>query len=167
MRHSLWLVRRMDLRLGAAAKPCCIAMRYQAHIETYTGLVEVGVGVIPGWGGCKELLFRAFNSEKKGIFGGAMPATKLVFETIAMAKVAESADIARDMNILNAKSRISMNRDRLLHDAKELVLELAVDYTPPEQTTIKLAGKSGRVALDMAVKGMAALWQKLPRMIKQ
>ncbi len=134
----------------------------QAHVETYPGLVEVGVGVIPGWGGCKELLFRAFQSEKKGIFGGVMPATKLVFETIALAKVAESAELAKDLNILNDKSRISMNRDRLLQDAKDLVLELAEDYTPPEVGTIKLAGKSGQVALDMAVKGMAALGKVTP-----
>ncbi len=134
----------------------------QAHVETYTGLVEVGVGVIPGWGGCKELLFRAFNSEKKGIFGGSMPATKTVFETIALAKVSESAELAKDLNILNAKSRISMNRDRLLQDAKNLVLELAEGYTPPEVGTIKLAGKSGQVALDMAVKGMAALGKVTP-----
>jgi len=134
----------------------------QAHVETYTGLVEVGVGVIPGWGGCKELLFRAFNSEKKGIFGGVMPATKTVFETIGLAKVSESAELAKDLNILNEKSRITMNRDRLLFDAKNLVLELAEDYTPPEVGTIKLAGKSGRVALDMAVKGMAALGKVTP-----
>ncbi|MDG1287662.1 MAG: 3-hydroxyacyl-CoA dehydrogenase NAD-binding domain-containing protein [Rickettsiales bacterium] len=134
----------------------------QAHVETYTGLVEVGVGVIPGWGGCKELLFRAFNSEKKGIFGGAMPATKTVFETIALAKVSESAELAKDLNILNEKSRITMNRDRLLFDAKNLVLELAEGYTPPEAATIKLAGKSGRIALDMAVKGMAALGKVTP-----
>ena len=134
----------------------------QAHVETYPGLVEVGVGVIPGWGGCKELLFRAFNGGKKGIFGGSMPATKQVFETIALAKVGESAELAKDLMILNEKSRISMNRDRLLQDAKNLTLELAEGYTPPEVGTIKLAGKAGRVALDMAVKGMAALGKVTP-----
>ncbi len=134
----------------------------QAHIETYSGLVEVGVGIIPGWGGCKEMLFRSFYGEKKGFFGGAMPATKTAFETIALAKVSESAELAKDLNILNSKSRISMNRDRLLQDAKNLALELAEGYTPPEAKTIKLAGKSGRIALDMAVKGMAAMGKVTP-----
>lgn len=134
----------------------------QAHVETYSGLVEVGVGVIPGWGGCKEMLFRAFNTEKKGFFGGAMPATKEVFERIGLAKVCESAELGKDLQILNDKSRISMNRDRLLQDAKDLALELADGYTPPEMGTLKLAGKSGRVALDMAVKGMAALGKVTP-----
>ena len=130
----------------------------QAHIETYPGLVEVGVGVVPGWGGCKELLFRAFSGKKKGFFGGGpLPATKQVFETIGLAKVGESAELAKDLGFLNEKSRISMNRDRLLQDAKNLALELAKDYEAPEVGTIKLAGKAGRVALDMAVKGMAAL----------
>ena len=137
----------------------------QAHIESYTGLVEIGVGVIPGWGGCTELLFRHLAPKgpvKSGGFtlpqiGGAMPAVKEVFETIAMAKVSTSAEEARDMKILNDKSRITMNRDRLLHDAKQLCLSLAEGYRPPEPTTIKLPGKAGRIAIDMAVKGFAAM----------
>lgn len=160
------------MALGGGCETLLHCDAVQAHIETYPGLVEVGVGVIPGWGGCKEMLIRhlAQPSGGKGlgtmaaqmVGGGAMPAVKTVFETIALAKVAESAELARDLKILNDKSRISMNRDRLLPDAKELCLDLAKDYTPPEPATVKLPGKSGRVALDMAVKGMAALGKVTP-----
>jgi len=134
----------------------------QAHIETYPGLVEVGVGVIPGWGGCKEMILRHFNAKDKGMFGGPLPSTKTVFETIGLAKVAESAELARDLKILNEKARITMNRDRLLLDAKALCQSMVEGYTPPEPQTVKLAGKAGKVALDMAVKGMAALGKVTP-----
>lgn len=149
------------MALGGGCETILHCDAIQAHAESYPGLVEVGVGVIPGWGGCKELLFRHLTSKKLG-FGGAMPAVKTVFETIALAKVAESAELARELGILNEKSRISMNRDRLLQDAKNLCLELAVNYTPPAAQTIKLPGKSGRIALDMAVKGLAALGKVTP-----
>jgi 3-hydroxyacyl-CoA dehydrogenase len=99
----------------------------QAHIESYVGLVEAGIGVIPGWGGCKELLLRhvvAGEAAAKAIAagkrpevimgGGPMPAISKAFEYISMAKVAGSAAEAQEMLILNSKSRISMNRRRVL-----------------------------------------------------
>ena len=135
-----------------------------AHIESYIGLVEVGIGVIPGWGGCKELLLRhtaaaeaAQKSIAKGekpdmlMAGGPMPAISKVFEYISMAKVAGSAAEAQDMLILNAKSRISMNRRRVLADAKTLALELAHNYAPPEPRLLRLPGETGYVALQLAV----------------
>jgi 3-hydroxyacyl-CoA dehydrogenase len=149
------------MALGGGCETILHCDAIQAHAESYPGLVEVGVGVIPGWGGCKELLFRHLTNKKLG-FGGSMPAVKTVFETIALAKVAESAEQAREIGILNDLSRISMNRDRLLQDAKNLCLELAVNYTPPAAQKIKLPGKSGRIALDMAVKGLAALGKVTP-----
>ncbi len=149
------------MALGGGCETILHCDAVQAHLESYPGLVEVGVGVIPGWGGCKELLFRHLTNKKLG-FGGSMPAVKTVFETIALAKVAESAELARDLGILNDLSRISMNRDRLLQDAKNLCLELAQNYTPPAAQTVKLPGKSGRIALDMAVKGLAAMGKVTP-----
>lgn len=149
------------MALGGGCETLLHCDAVQAHLETYPGLVEVGVGVIPGWGGCKELLIRHAANSKGGI-GGSIPIVKNVFETIGLAKVGESAELARDMLILNAQSRITMNRDRLLPDAKELCLKLAENYTAPEPATIKLPGKSGRIALDMAVKGMAALGKVTP-----
>jgi 3-hydroxyacyl-CoA dehydrogenase len=136
----------------------------QAHIESYPGLVEVGIGVIPGWGGCKELLLRhvaAGEAAQKAIAagkkpemlmgGGPMPAISKAFEYISMAKVAGSAAEAQEMLILNAASRISMNRRRVLADAKSLALELAQNYAPPEPRTIRLPGESGYTALKLAV----------------
>jgi 3-hydroxyacyl-CoA dehydrogenase len=136
----------------------------QAHIESYVGLVEAGIGVIPGWGGCKELLLRhvaageaagkaiAAGKRPEVIMGsGPMPAISKAFEYISMAKVAGSAAEAQEMLILNSKSRISMNRRRVLADAKELALQLAENYTPPEQRTIRLPGDSGYTALKLAV----------------
>jgi 3-hydroxyacyl-CoA dehydrogenase len=147
----------------------------QAHLESYPGLVEAGIGVIPGWGGCKELLLRhiaAANAAQKAIMkgekpavmmsGGPMGAISKAFEYISMAKVAGSAQEARDMLILNDKSRISMNRRRVLADAKELALALAENYTPPAATPVRLPGASGKLALDMAVEGFVKSGKATP-----
>ncbi len=140
-----------------------------AHIESYPGLVEVGVGVIPGWGGCKELLFRHLalaeqsaqtiatgQMPKPFMPSGAMPSISKAFETIMLAKVATSAEEARDLLILNEASRIIMNRRRVLPGAKALCLELAGGYQPPESHAIQLPGASARTALLMAIDGFRA-----------
>jgi 3-hydroxyacyl-CoA dehydrogenase len=140
----------------------------QAHIESYPGLVEVGVGFVPGWGGCKEMLGRhlalAQQSTKAIQSGkmpkpympdGPMPAISKAFEYISTAKVAGSAQEAQDMLILNAKSGISMNRRRVLADAKKRALALAEGYTPPEPYVMHLPGASGAAALSMAVENFA------------
>lgn len=124
----------------------------QAHSETYAGLVEVGVGVIPGWGGCKEMLLRvAQESRESRVASGPMPVVSRAFEQIAMAKVSGSAQEAREMLILNAASGVTMNRTRVLADAKALAVKLAEGYAPPEPRTIRLPGASGKAALMMAL----------------
>ena len=123
----------------------------QAHAETYTGLVEVGVGIVPGWGGCKEMLVRGWSDPKRR--GGPMPPVIKAFETIAMAAVAKSAAEARDLLILRSDDGITMNRDRLLADAKANALALAENYSPPEAPEISLPGKTARTAMAMAVEG--------------
>ena len=133
----------------------------QAHAESYMGLVEVGVGLVPGWGGCKEMMVRALTSGKTG-FGGAMPAVSRVFETIGLAKVSRSAKQARGLGFLREGDGISANRDRLLADAKARALALADGYAPPEPATVKLPGKTGRVALKMAVRGLAKTRKATP-----
>jgi 3-hydroxyacyl-CoA dehydrogenase len=125
----------------------------QAHAETYAGLVECGVGLLPGWGGCKEMLGRWSTDPQMP--KGPMPAPMKVFEMISTAKVAKSAAEAREMLILRRTDRVTMNRYRLLADAKQRALELAVDYKAPEAREIVLPGPSGRVALDQAVAGFA------------
>lgn len=147
----------------------------QAQMESYPGLVEAGIGVIPGWGGCKELLWRHAAAAKamqasimKGekpamlITAGPMGAVGKAFEYISMAKVAGSAAEAREMLILNEKSRITMNRRRVLADAKNLARELSHDYVAPEQTTIRLPGASGKAALDLAVQNFRASGKATP-----
>ncbi len=121
----------------------------QAHAESYIGLVEVGVGIIPAWGGCKELLARVADF---GISAnGPMAAVSTAFETIGLAKVAKSAQQAQDIGYLAPTDRITMNRERLISDAKSFLLELAEDYQPPTPHEYFLAGETGRVALEMAV----------------
>ncbi|MFD2206444.1 3-hydroxyacyl-CoA dehydrogenase/enoyl-CoA hydratase family protein [Kiloniella antarctica] len=139
------------LALGGACELLLHSDAVQAHAETYTGLVEVGVGIIPGWGGCKELLCR-WALAKDGP-KGPMPPVSKVFELVGLAQVAKSAEEARDMKVLRSSDGISMNRDRLLADAKAKALELAENYTVPVPVEITLPGESGAVALNLAVEG--------------
>lgn len=121
----------------------------QPHSELYTGLVEVGVGVIPGWGGCKEMLNRWASDPKYP--KGPMPAVTKAFELIGTATVSKSAAQARSMRILRSSDAITMNKDRLLADAKSKALAMCEDYKPPEPPEFHLPGPSGKTALDMAV----------------
>jgi 3-hydroxyacyl-CoA dehydrogenase len=141
------------LALGGGCEFLLHSSAVQAHAETYAGLVECGVGVVPGWGGCKEMLGRW--ATEPSMPKGPMPATAKVFEMISTAKVAKSAAEAREMGILRKTDRITMNRYRLLADAKARALELAVDYKAPVPREIMLPGPSGRVALQLAVDGFA------------
>ncbi len=120
-----------------------------AHAESYIGLVEVGVGIVPGWGGCKEMLLRGKNSTM--LKNGPMPAVSQSFETIAMAKVSTSAFEAKDLLFLREDDDIIMNRDRVLQAAKQKVLQMAENYQTPEKAVIKLPGPPGKAALDLAV----------------
>jgi 3-hydroxyacyl-CoA dehydrogenase len=141
------------LALGGGCEILLHSAAVQAHAETYAGLVECGVGVIPGWGGCKEMLGRW--ATEPTMPKGPMPAPAKVFEMVSTAKVAKSAAEAREMGILRKGDRITMNRYRLLADAKARALELAVDYKAPAPREIVLPGPSGRVALGLAVDGFA------------
>jgi 3-hydroxyacyl-CoA dehydrogenase len=132
----------------------------QAHAETYVGLVEVGVGVIPGWGGCKELLTRWTLNKRRP--GGPMPPVIKAFETISVASVAKSAAEAGDYLFLREGDGISMNRDRLLADAKAKALSMVEGYTPPEPVEINLPGATAQVAMEMAVEGFAKLGKVTP-----
>ncbi|MGB1077764.1 MAG: 3-hydroxyacyl-CoA dehydrogenase, partial [Bdellovibrionales bacterium] len=129
---------------------------------------EVGVGLIPGWGGCKEMILRyqqqeAANYDKAT--GGKqvwfapkntpMGAVRKAFETIALAKVAKSAGEAKEIGYLKDSDGITMNRDRLLFDAKKQALALAKDYKAPEPVEdIRLPGATGFTALDLAVSDL-------------
>ena len=151
------------MALGGGCESLLHCDAVQAHAETYIGLVEVGVGLIPGWGGCKEMLVRHMTGKRRGILGGgAMPVISKLFQTIGLAKVSRSAAQAFEYGYLRDGDRITANRDRLLADAKARALELAENYQPPESQEIKLPGKSARVALMMAVRGLAKTRKATP-----
>jgi 3-hydroxyacyl-CoA dehydrogenase len=140
------------MALGGGCEVLLHCDAIQAHAETYLGLVEVGVGLVPAWGGCKEMLLRWMNNPKHP--QGPMAAVGKVFETIGMANVSRSAEEARDLLFLRPTDNISMNRDRLLADAKAMARRLAVDYSPPTPPEIRLPGPSGRAAMTMAVRDL-------------
>ena len=152
------------LCLGGGTEISLHAAARQPHAELYTGLVEVGVGLLPGGGGCKEMLLRAIDgaTAARGGKGSAdalagsiemLEAMKRAFETIATAKVATSAHEARSLGFLNDSDRISMNRERVLSDAKARALELVrTGYEPPvPRTDIPAPGESLLATLKMGV----------------
>ena len=137
------------LALGGGCEICLAADAITAHAETYMGLVETGVGIVPAWGGCAEMLARLDRDPKRP--NGPVAATAQAFRTIAMATVAKSAMEAREHGFLAATDDIVMHRDHLLARAKARALAMAEGYTPPEPPTYRLAGRSGQAALDIAV----------------
>ena len=151
------------LALGGGCEAILLADYVQAHAETYCGLVEVGVGLIPGWGGCKEMLQRYYlASQKPGGAKGPIPHVKQAFETIGMARVAKSAADARDIGYLRETDGITMNRDRLLFDAKQKAVEMSKNYTAPVPFAIPLPGPSGKFALELAVNDLVKSGKATP-----
>ncbi|MEA2206423.1 MAG: 3-hydroxyacyl-CoA dehydrogenase [Blastocatellia bacterium] len=131
--------------------------RVRAAAETYIGLVEVGVGIIPAGGGTKELLLRALDSIPKNVDDAdPFPFVKRAFETIALAKVATSAEEARTLGFLGEDDTISMNTDRLIADAKKEVLALAASgyVQPQERTDILAMGNSALATLKLGIHQM-------------
>ncbi len=142
------------LTLGGGCEFVLNADAVQAHAESYIGLVEAGVGLVPGWGGCTELLARLAADPRRP--RGPMPPVATAFETIGMAKVAKSAFEAKEMGFLKDTDGITFNRERLLADAKARALVLAKDYQAPEPLELTLPGPAGKTALDFAVRDLLA-----------
>ncbi len=144
---------QMNMALKYAAKPvvaapfsralgggCEIVLhctRAQASAETYIGLVEVAVGVIPAAGGCKELLARLKDPLR-------------IFELIGYAKVSTSAEDARKLGLLHRADSVSMNPERLIGDAKALALSLVPTYSPPAPASISLQGESAYAMMKLS-----------------
>ena len=146
-----------NMALGGGCEILLHSDFVQAHIELYTGLTEAALGILPAWGGCKELLGR-FSDNKK-YHNGPMPAVLKTFETIAMAKVSSSAQEAKKIGFLKNTDGITMNRDRLLFDSKQKALELSKDYSPPEQYKYNLPGLTAVTALELGLQNMRLLGQ--------
>jgi 3-hydroxyacyl-CoA dehydrogenase len=123
--------------LGGACELVLHSTRAQASAETYIGLVEVAVGLIPAGGGCKELLARLHDPLR-------------IFELIGYAKVSTSAEDARKLGLLHRSDSISMNPERLIFDAKALALSLAPNYSPgAPRNDIKVAGESAYATMKL------------------
>ena len=134
-----------------------------AHAETYAGLVEAGVGLVPAWGGCKELLARFSRPGVAGPApGGPMPPVSRAFEMVGLAKVSQSAAEARELGILRHGDVIVMNRDRVLGEAIDRVLALRDGYAAPEPPLFRLPGRSGKVALELGVGDLARAGRATP-----
>jgi 3-hydroxyacyl-CoA dehydrogenase len=123
--------------LGGGCEWMLHAARCQASAELYCGLVEIGVGLIPAGGGCKEMLARLRDPRK-------------VFELIGYAKVSTSAEDARNLGLLHKADGISMNKERLIFDAKALALSLVPSYNPgAPRTDIKVGGEGAFAAMKL------------------
>jgi 3-hydroxyacyl-CoA dehydrogenase len=152
------------LCLGGGTEISLHAAARQPHAELYMGLVEVGVGLLPGGGGCKELLLRAVDgvaaargkhASSDALAGSVemLHAMRRAFENIATAKVATSAYEARALGFLNDSDRITMNRERVLSDAKTRALELVrAGYEPPiPRSDIPAPGENLLATLKLGV----------------
>jgi 3-hydroxyacyl-CoA dehydrogenase len=148
------------MALGGGCEISLHATRIQAAAEAYIGLVETGVGLIPGGGGSKEMLIRANERAASGEDLDLFHALRPIFETVAMAKVGTSAEESRELGFLRREDGISMNRDRLVADAKEVALALfrggyqpaAANWQEGAQSTqIKVLGEQFLATAKMGV----------------
>lgn len=142
-----------NMTLGGGAEVTLPAASVQASAESYIGLVEVGVGLIPGGGGTKELYLKMLRDMPQGVDFDLMKVANTVFERVATAKVSTSAEEAKEIGFLNNYDGISVNPDHLLHDAKQRVLALAqLGYKAPKREKIPVVGDAGYAAMMLGAK---------------
>lgn len=141
------------MTLGGGVEMMLHATRVRAAAETYVGLVEVGVGLIPGGGGTKEMLVRAMDATPQDPEADTFVLLKEIFLNIGMAKVSTSAEDARKLRYLTPQDSISMNRDRLIADAKQVALDLVkLGYRPAKpREDILVLGQAGFVKMKLGL----------------
>ena len=143
------------MTLGGGAEVCLPAAHIQATMETYMGLVEVGVGLIPGGGGNKGLYEKFLKGLPTDVEVDYQPIANKVFETIAMAKVSTSGAEARDNNFLDFADGVSVNPDHQIYDAKQAALALyEAGYTAPAREKVVVTGAPGYATLYMGARGL-------------
>ncbi len=152
------IVAPQGMALGGGCEITLHGTRIHAAAESYIGLVEAGVGLIPGGGGTKEMLIRANEHSAGGENLNLFHALKPVFETIAMAKVSTSAEEARSLGFLRPSDLIAMNRDRQVADAKQTALSMVrAGYHAPAPAEIRVLGEeflaAAKLAIHMLVRG--------------
>ena len=141
-----------DRTLAGGVEITLAAASIVAHMELYMGLVEVGVGIIPGWGGCKEMLRRVVNPVMRIKNGDPLPPLQHVFETIGFGKVSLGAKEARELGFLLPSDRIVMDRDRLLGEAKREALHMAHSgYRAPVREKIYASGRDTLAAVRLSL----------------
>lgn len=146
------IVAPAGLALGGGAEVTMSASRVVAAAELYAGLVEIGAGVIPAGGGTKETMRRLINPAMRTKNVEPLPFLQRAFEQIGMAKVAASAEEARQMGILSPTDRVVMNREALLSEAKKEVLHLrSIGYQPPLPEKIYAAGRDALAAMQVGI----------------
>src|SRR4051794_5564622 len=143
------------LALGGGCEVLLHCDAVEAHAESYIGLVESAVGLVPAWGGTTQYLVRWLTHPARP--GGLVPAVTKAFETIALARVSRSAAEARDLLFLRPQDGIVMDRDRVLAAAKARAIAMVEGYRPPAPSSIRLPGRAARVALKLAVEGFRRL----------
>lgn len=146
------------MTLGGGCEVCLHSARIHAATETYIGLVEAGVGLIPAGGGCKEMLIRAAEHASAGEDLDLFHALKPLFENIAMAKVSTSGEEARSLGYFRPADLVAMNRDRQIADAKQTALGMVRGgYRPPTSGEIRVLGEefyaAAKLAIHMMVRG--------------
>ena len=145
------------MTLGGGCEVVLGASAVSAAAETYMGLVEVGVGLIPAGGGCKEMIIRGLEGAPDVEGLDLLSFTRAAFEKIGLAKVSTSGPEAKKMGLLRRSDHIEINPDRLLYSAKEMALGLARQgYRPPDPTLeIPVAGESGIAAIRAQLYNMS------------
>jgi 3-hydroxyacyl-CoA dehydrogenase len=146
-----------NMTLGGGLEVCFGCDGVQAASETYAGLVEVGVGLIPGGAGTMNMLWRALEGVPEGVEVDTYAFVTQVFKNIAMAKVATSAEESKAAGFFRATDGVSFDRARQLYEAKQRVIGLAeAGYHPPTPRAYRLPGESGIATLKMMVNTLVA-----------
>jgi 3-hydroxyacyl-CoA dehydrogenase len=149
------VVAPFNMALGGGAEVSLPAAAIQASSETYIGLVEFGVGLIPGGGGTKELYLKKLRNLPKGIQFDLMKIANDVFEKVAMAQVSTSGAEALENGYLDNNDGISNNPDHLLYDAKQKVISLvSAGYRAPKREKIPVVGDAGYGAMLLGAKSL-------------
>jgi 3-hydroxyacyl-CoA dehydrogenase len=143
------------LALGGGCEVCLSSHRIVAALETYMGQVEIGVGLLPGAAGNKEVYIRCIEGIPDGVTPDLLPFLRKAFENIAMAKVSTSAEEARKLGFLRPTDKVTANVDHLLYDAKQMVLAMVMEgFKPPRPRPIPVAGDGGRAAIKLMANTM-------------
>jgi 3-hydroxyacyl-CoA dehydrogenase len=143
------------MALGGGCEVCLSSHRIVAALETYMGQVEMGVGLLPGAAGNKEVYIRCIEGIPDGVNVDLMPFLRKAFENIAMVKVGTSAEECRKLGFLRPTDRVIPNADHLLYEAKQTVLAMVQDgFKPPRPRLVPVAGDGGRAAIKYLANTM-------------